>query len=214
MPTQKKSLGVHAGSAFRAILSVIPGRALRRCLKTIQISGFRRAHSPETALVSDLMTGAIDAAVRGTLPAKATLQALKTAAGVDHLERIALLETAGGKKFLFAPVGIDEGWTVADKLALIRKGRLVARRFGLPEKVGVLSGGRFGDVGRHARVDRSMADAELVARLGDAVHCEILIEDAVESCGLIIAPDGISGNLVFRTLTFLGAGHGPMGHRS
>ena len=106
------------------------------------------------------MTGAIDAAVRGTLPAKATLQALKTAAGVDHLERIALLETADGKKFLFAPVGIDEGWTVADKLALIRKGRLVARRFGLPEKVGVLSGGRLGDVGRHARVDRSMADAE------------------------------------------------------
>jgi putative methanogen marker protein 4 len=162
--------------------------------------------TPETTLVSDLMTGAIDAAVRGTLPANATLQALRTAAGLDHLERIALLETAGGKKFLFAPVGIDEGWTVADKLALIRKGRQIARRFGLPEKVGVLSGGRLGDIGRDARVDRSMADAELVARLGDAVHCEILIEDAVKSCGLIIAPDGISGNLVFRTLTFLGAG--------
>jgi predicted methyltransferase MtxX (methanogen marker protein 4) len=53
-----------------------------------------------------------------------------------------------------------------------------------------------------------MAEAELVARLGDATHCEILIEDAVETCGLIIAPDGISGNLVFRTLTFLGGGHG------
>lgn len=163
--------------------------------------------TPEAALVSDLMSGAIDVAVRGTLPANATLQALKTAAGVDHLERIALLETAGGKKFLFAPVGIDEGWTVADKLALIEKGRAIARRFDLPEKVGVLSGGRLGDIGRHAIVDRSMADAELVAKLGDAVHCEILIEDAIESCGLIIAPDGISGNLVFRTLVFLGAGH-------
>jgi len=166
------------------------------------------SETPESALVSDLMTGAIDAAVRGTLPANATLQALKISAGVDHLERIALLETAGGKKFLFAPVGIDEGWTIADKLALIRKGRVIARRFGLSEKVGVLSGGRFGDVGRHTIVDRSMADAELVAKLGDAVHYEILIEDAIESCGLIIAPDGISGNLVFRTLAFLGAGHG------
>jgi putative methanogen marker protein 4 len=165
------------------------------------------SETPESALVSDLVTGAIDAAVRGTLPANATLQALRAAAGVDRLERIALLETAAGKKFLFAPVGIDEGWTVADKLALIRKGRLVARRLGIPENVGVLSGGRFGDVGRHALVDRSMADAELVARLGDAVHYEILIEDAIESCGLIIAPDGISGNLVFRTLAFLGAGH-------
>jgi len=166
----------------------------------------RESNAPETALVSDLMSGAIDAAVRGTLPANATLKALKAATGVDRLERIALLETAAGKKFFFAPVGIDEGWTVAEKLSLIQKGRDLARRFGLPEKAGVLSGGRLGDVGRHAQVDRSIADAELVARLSGAVHCEILIEDAVESCGLIIAPDGISGNLVFRTLTFLGAG--------
>jgi predicted methyltransferase MtxX (methanogen marker protein 4) len=104
-------------------------------------------------------------------------------------------------------VGIDEGWTVAEKLSLIKKGRLIARRFGLPDKVGILSGGRLGDVGRHAVVDRSMADAELIARLGDGVHCEILIEDAVSSCGLVIAPEGISGNLIFRTLTFLGAGY-------
>jgi len=127
---------------------------------------------------------------------------------VDHLERIALLETARGKKFLLAPVGVDEGWTVAEKLELIKKGKAIARKFGLPEKTGVLSGGRLGDIGRHRQVDTSMAEAELVARLGDATHCEILIEDAVETCGLIIAPDGISGNLVFRTLTFLGAGYG------
>jgi len=53
-----------------------------------------------------------------------------------------------------------------------------------------------------------MAEAELVAKLSGSVHCEILIENAIETCGLIIAPDGISGNLVFRTLTFLGGGHG------
>ncbi len=168
----------------------------------------RESCEPEKALVSDLMDGTIGAAVRGTLPANKTLAALKKAAGVDHLERLALLETADGKKFLFGPVGIDEGWTVADKLALVAKGRAIAKKFGLPEKAGILSGGRFGDVGRHPVVDRTMADAELVAKLGDAVHCEILIEDAVKTCGIIIAPDGISGNLVFRTLAFLGAGHG------
>ena len=125
---------------------------------------------------------------------------------MDHLERIALLETVNGKKFLLTPVGVDEGWTVAEKLELIDKGRAIARRFRLPEKVGILSGGRLGDIGRHEQVDRSMAEAELVARLSGATHCEILIEDAVETCGLIIAADGISGNLVFRTLTFLGGG--------
>ena len=163
---------------------------------------------PEQALVDDLKSGVIDAAVRGTLPANATLKALKKAMGVDHLERIALLETVHKKKFLFAPVGVDEGWTIAEKVALIKKGREIAKRFGLSDKTGVLSGGRLGDIGRHKLVDASIADAEEIARLTGAVHCEILIEDAIESCGLIIAPDGISGNLAFRTLVFLGGGHG------
>jgi putative methanogen marker protein 4 len=173
--------------------------------KNIQIA---ESPFPEQVLVDDLASGAIDAAVRGTLPSNSTLKALKKAMGVDHLERIALLETAYGKKFLFTPVGVDEGWTVGEKVELIRKGREIAKKFGLPEKVGVLSGGRLGDVGRHKQVDASMADAELVARLAGADHCEILIEDAIETCGLIIAPDGISGNLAFRTLVFLGGGHG------
>ncbi|MFA4861336.1 methanogenesis marker protein Mmp4/MtxX [Methanoregula sp.] len=163
---------------------------------------------PEEAMIGDLMAGRISAAVRGTLPSNTTLKALKKAEGVDHLERIALLETAEGKKFLLTPVGVDEGWTVPEKVELINKGRIIAKKFGLPEKTGVLSGGRLGDVGRHKQVDASMADAELVARIAGAEHCEILIEDAIRTCGLIIAPDGISGNLIFRTLTFLGAGFG------
>ena len=57
----------------------------------------REHPTPELALVTDLMSGEIDAAVRGTLPASSTLKALKKAAGVDHLERIALLETVHGK---------------------------------------------------------------------------------------------------------------------
>jgi putative methanogen marker protein 4 len=191
---------------FITICYCRPGLVDKKSIgKSVQIS---EHESPERALIGDLMDGAIDAAVRGTLPANTTLKALKTAAGVDHLERIALLETVKGKKFLLTPVGVDEGWTVPEKLELIRKGRIIARKFGLAEKVGILSGGRLGDVGRHSQVDTSMAEAELVARLAGAEHCEILIEEAVETCGLIIAPDGISGNLVFRTLTFLGGGHG------
>src|SRR5512145_2609557 len=168
----------------------------------------RESLHPEEEMVRDLAAGSIDAAVRGTLPSNSTLRALRVAMGVDHLERIALLETANGKKFLLTPVGVDEGWTVSDKVELIRKGRVIAQKFGLSEKVGVLSGGRFGDLGRHPQVDASMADAREVARLTGSEDCQILIEDAIESCGLIIAPDGISGNLIFRTLTFLGAGHG------
>ncbi len=198
---------VAAGSPCREIVCYSnPGTVDRnRVAGSVKLA--ERSH-PEQAMADDLVAGRIDAAVRGTLPSTATHKALMRAAGVDHIERIALLETPGGKKFLFAPVGIDEGWTIPQKLELIRKGRVIAKKFGLPEKVGVLSGGRLGDIGRHPRVDASMADAELVAKLGNATHHEILIEEAIKDCGLIIAPDGISGNLIFRTLTLLGGGLG------
>jgi putative methanogen marker protein 4 len=163
---------------------------------------------PEQDLVTDLMNGSIRAAIRGTLSANTTMSALKKAAGVDHLERIALLETAGGKKFLLAPVGVDEGWSVAEKVTFVKKGREIAEKFGLSKRVAILSGGRLGDVGRSRRVDRSLAEAELVARLTGETHYEILVENAISDAGVIIAPDGITGNLMFRTLTFLGAGHG------
>lgn len=166
------------------------------------------AEEPEAALIKALAAGRIDAAVRGTLAASTTLKALKQAEGVDHLERIALLETAGGHLFLLAPVGVDEGWTVEEKVRFVERGREIARSFGLPEKVAVLSGGRLGDIGRHPVVDRTMADAELVARLTGAVHAEILIEEVPGQYGMVVAPDGVSGNLIFRTLTFLGNGVG------
>jgi len=79
--------------------------------------------------------------------------------------------------------------------------------------VAVLSGGRFEDAGRSEIVDKSLADGEVVAErlceLGiDAKHYGILIEDAIGDANVIVAPDGITGNLIFRTLTFLGGGGG------
>lgn len=178
------------------------------CAGRADPEGFRVSDNPSLSLIGDLVSGRIGAAIRGSLPANETLSALKAATGVDHLERAALLETADGKKFFLAPVGIDEGWTVAEKIVLAGKIKKIAAGFGLSDRVAVLSGGRFGDIGRHPAVDRMMADAELVARLCGGWHYEILIEDAIRECGIVLAPDGISGNLIFRTLTFLGSGHG------
>jgi putative methanogen marker protein 4 len=164
--------------------------------------------TPEKKLIQDLMEGKITAAVRGTLPANKTLRELRQQTRVPHLERIALLETAGGKKFLLTPVGVDEGWTVEQKKDLIQKGERIARAFGLPGKTGILSGGRRGDRGRHPAVDQSLDDAETLALITGATNYEILIEEAIKDCSLLIAPDGISGNLIFRTLVFLGGGKG------
>jgi len=168
----------------------------------------RIVSDPAGSLVEDLVQGRISAAVRGTLPANRTLSLLKKASGVDCLLRAALLETPGKKRFLLAPVGIDEGWSIGQKIELACRARELAIRCGLPDRIGILSGGRSGDIGRHPEVDRSLADAELVAKMTGGTHYEILIEDAIRDCGIIIAPDGISGNLIFRTLVFLGSGKG------
>jgi predicted methyltransferase MtxX (methanogen marker protein 4) len=47
---------------------------------------------------------------------------------------------------------------------------------------------------------------KLVSRtgLGWHKHFEILVEDAVKESELVIAPDGVAGNLMFRTLHFVG----------
>lgn len=163
---------------------------------------------PAESLIGDLVQGTIAAAVRGTLPANRTLSLLKEKNGVECLLRAALLETFQGKRFLLAPVGIDEGWSVGQKIDLAGRARELAVRLGLPDRIGILSGGRFGDIGRQPEVDRSLADAELLARMTGGKHYEILIEDAIRDCGVIIAPDGIAGNLIFRTLVFLGSGKG------
>ena len=161
---------------------------------------------PGHRMIADLISGDLSAAVRGTLPSHTTLSVLKKGCDVSELERIVLLETGTGKKFFLAPVGVDEGWTLDQKISLIQRGRIIARRFGLSDLVGIISGGRLSDIGRHPVVDRTLADAELVAKITGASHFEIRLEDAIRDCGLIIAPDGISGNLIFRTLLFVGKG--------
>jgi putative methanogen marker protein 4 len=169
---------------------------------------FRVSPEPAKDMIGDLASGRLAAAVRGTLPANQTLALLKKANHVEFLMRAALLETAGGEKFFLAPVGVDEGWTVSQKIDLAVRTQKLAARCGLQTRIGILSGGRSGDIGRHPEVDRSLADAELVAKMTGGTHYQILIEDAIRDCGIIIAPDGISGNLIFRTLVFLGSGHG------
>ena len=163
--------------------------------------------NPEESLIDALYSGRIDAAVRGTLPSNSTLKILKERAGVRALSRVAFLETAAGIKFILAPVGVDEGWSVEEKTYFIRASKPLAKKFGISQKVAILSGGRTGDIGRHKIVDKTIHDAEEISKLTGSDNCEILIEDAIKEHGIIIAPDGISGNLIFRTLCLLGEGH-------
>jgi putative methanogen marker protein 4 len=160
---------------------------------------------PWKELVRLLAEGEIDGAVRGNLPAGRTMRVL-----AEHFQirvrRLALLEVSGWA-FLLGPVGIDEGETAADRLELLLGGAGFLQGMGLQPRGAVLSGGRMEDVGRSERVDRSLLEGELIAAQAEeagveAKHRGILIESC-RGDDIVIAPEGVSGNLIFRTLLLL-----------
>ncbi len=157
-------------------------------------------------MLGALKEGRIQAAVRGELPARPFLEAVREVLGVKKVFRVALLSTAKGRPFLFAPVGIEAVNIPGEQVKLVRYGRSLLRELGWPDRVGLLAGGRQEDRGRSKRVDEGISRAERVASLTGATLRYVLIEEAAARDRLIIAPDGISGNLIYRTLVHLGGG--------
>ena len=171
--------------------------------------------TPEKTLVELAWQKKVDGIVRGSLSSSKFLPEVKKQFKVSNLFRIALLETASNFCFFFAPIGIDEGTNLAEKVTLVQAGISLLKFFQVEEAlIGILSGGRRDDIGRETRVDRTIAEAEEVVSIikqqglsRNIQHYEILIENAVDAqCRIIIAPDGISGNLIYRTLVHLGNG--------
>jgi len=168
---------------------------------------------PEQKLVEMLIDGTIDAAVRGTISARKTLQELKQQTGAHQICRSALLSTSDSRQFFLLPVGIDEGTPLSERARLVVKTAKLLSALSVAPKVGVLSGGRSEDKGRTEAVDLMLASAEALTKklcsVGiDATNYNILIEDATKSSNILVAPDGVTGNLIFRTLIFLGGGKG------
>ena len=96
---------------------------------------------------------------------------------------------------------------MADRLELLLGGARLLKGLGMKASSAVLSGGRMEDRGRCERVDRSLLEGELIASRAReaglaAEHRGILIESC-RGDDIVIAPEGVSGNLIFRTLLLL-----------
>ena len=163
----------------------------------------------EDELVELLFNGQANAAIRGSLSASKIMAKLRTK--YPKISRASFIDL-NGHNFLLAPVGIDEGDDLNQKLRLAVDGSKFLISMGIKPKIGVISGGRPQDKGRSRKIDDSMEEAELLTsmiaeKLIDVKHYFILIEDAIaDGSNFIIAPDGICGNLIFRTLVLLGGG--------
>ena len=169
---------------------------------------------PESEILKYLDKELISCVVRGSLGSSKFLQKLKTLLKISDIARLALLETYKGQQFFFGPVGIDECNNIKSKKIFLEKATKILESLNLKSKISILSGGRVGDLGRNPDVDKSINEAkELVDYFKlehpklEINHNEILIEKAInDKSNLIIAPNGISGNLIYRTLVHLGGG--------
>ena len=133
---------------------------------------------------------------------------------ISEVNRLALLETYDGFQFFYGPVGIDECNDIDSKIMFVNKAIHELQSLNIEPKISILSGGRLSDIGRDPKVDKTINIAdEIVEHIRKENpnlrinHDEILIENAIyNKSNLIIAPDGISGNLIYRTLVYLGGG--------
>ncbi len=160
-------------------------------------------------LTDDFISGNLEAAIRGDMSSSVLLPMVRDGLGLRRMERAAFMEPYNKKMFILAPVGIDEGWKDEQKFTIAKRSADLAKKVGMGTKIGIMSGGRCEDVGRCQVVDKSIESACKVAKRlcdsgYDAYHCQILIENAVDEADIIVAPEGITGNIIFRTLHFIG----------
>lgn len=177
----------------------------------------------EESMLKMIKENAADAYVRGSLNASSVMKYLHSIYG-SKINRASYIELENFN-FLLAPVGIDEGKNIDEKIILVEQCCEFLTKIGEIPKIAVLSGGRSQDLGRDPKIDKSINDADELTQIlknnfaqlnkNAAItknkysikHYYILIENAVKDrCNLILAPDGISGNLIFRSLVLIGSG--------
>ena len=164
--------------------------------------------SPERSLVSLVKEGVVDAAVRGNLSSRKVIPLLKSEFRCTNLCRISLLEI-GGRLVMLSPVGIDEGDTQDDLVAIACHSKRLAQMLNIPYRPAVISGGRLEDAGRSEKVDSMLAGAASLTGALNRLGCSaedygIEIERAVDKgATLLLAPDGVFGNIIFRSLALV-----------
>ena len=181
-------------------------------LKAIEI--FKKDHEVELILIDNdddlansVLDDNIDAVVRGSLAASGVIKKVKK--DFPEISRATYVNGAG-HEFLLSPVGIDEGNTIEEKLRIAENCGEFLRKLGKEPKIAILADGRKGDYGRSQQISQSIDDSEKLTRLikentdFEVKNYYILIEHAInEKCNVIIAPDGIIGNIIFRTLVLV-----------
>ena len=185
----------------------------------------------EDELIEAFKNPEIDAVIRGSLKASKVIKAIKEFKSDKTINRTTYINTEDDEsfskdyEFLLAPVGIDEGKNIEEKVTLAIQAANFIQYLGKKPKIAVVAEGRKDDLGRSERIDeRLISSDELTNRLiepfneldnfdNDSAELSknysiknyyILLEQAIEDgYNILLANDGIFGNIMFRTLVLL-----------
>ncbi|WP_455645085.1 methanogenesis marker protein Mmp4/MtxX [Methanosphaera sp.] len=146
----------------------------------------------------------IDGVIRGSLESNIIKELKKE---YPNIFRASILEI-NNHKFMLTPVGIDECDTVDEKKEIIKECSRIISKTGNTPKIALISGGRKQDKGRSPKIDKTIDECDkIVEELKNEYnikHYHILIEEAIKDhANIIVAPDGIIGNIIFRSLVLV-----------
>lgn len=147
----------------------------------------------------------------GKRPDPAIYDRIKSETNSDKIFRLAVFLTHKNQLVLAAPCGPDMNTDLEDLEFCVKTGIQIIENLGIRPAVGIISGGRKGDLGRNETVDKTILDAEaLQLKLEkegiNSKHYTILIEDAVKEANFLILPDSLSGEMILKTIAGVGEG--------
>ena len=185
----------------------------------------------ENELIEAFKNPEIDAVIRGSLKASKVIKAIKEFKSDKTINRTTYINTEDDEsfskdyEFLLAPVGIDEGKNIEEKVILAIQAANFIQYLGKKPKIAILAEGRKDDLGRSERIDESLKsseeltnklietfkeldnfdnDSDEVSKNYSIKNYYILLEQAIEDgYNILLANDGIFGNIMFRTLVLL-----------
>ncbi|MDE2218181.1 MAG: hypothetical protein KGJ58_01845 [Patescibacteria group bacterium] len=190
------------------------------------VEGFQKiiSEEPEKELAKTLFNGEVEGIVRGTIDDFKTFEAYSALVGQEKAKEIielALMEDFYGRQFFISNGSNPHGWTVEEKIKDCEGviGFMEAE-LGIKPKIGLITGIRHETYERkkglkdgvQKTLNQTYDDANSVVEYFtkkniEAKNYAIEIETALkDDCNIIVPPNGMVGNQIFRTLVLVGGG--------
>ena len=189
------------------------------------IKGFEKiiSETPEQKLAEMLACRKVDGIIRGTIDDFKTYEAYQALVGKEKTERkidLSLMEDAKGRQFFISDASNPEGWTKEEKIKSCKRIIEFMKGIKIKPKIGCITGVRHETYKRRKNIkkwpmsylNQTYKDAEEVVKYfkkrailakNYAIELNAAMDDG---CNIIVPPNGMVGNQMFRAVGLIGGG--------